>query len=192
MIQCINADYVGIPNLVPWSIIEGTSLHFKYSGNANMNFRTGSIPPGGPPSPDYVPQQIDVEFESPSTFTVPFDGTLTFMGGNLGIGQKGPADFKVYVYYDDRPCSGRPDDPIDTSNYAPMFHWLKHYSNPLVPFVFTVPENHTYLLGQNPTDVFTVNGVTVQPGVNAPGMIVSPGDLITAPPNKVVTTGWLG
>ena len=139
-----------------------------------------------------MPQQIDVEFESPSTFTVPFDGTLTLTGGNLGIGQKGPADFKVYVYYDDRPCSGRPDDPIDTSNYAPMFHWLKHYSDPLVPFIFSVPENHTYLLGQNPTDVFTVNGVTVQPGVNAPGMIVSPGDRIGAPPNKVVITGWLG
>lgn len=170
--------------------VTGLSLHFMYSANANMNYRTSS----DPKAPDYVPQSIDVEFEGPSVFTVPFDGTLTLTGGNVSAPPAGPADFRVYVYYDDRPCSGRPDDPIDTSNYAPMFHWLKHYPNFVGVTQFTVPDNHTYLLTQNPTNVVTVNGIPAQPGANAPGMLVSPGDnvIATVPPIQVLISGWLG
>ena len=200
-IQPTNAIYVAPGILLPWALFgpnPGLSLHFKYSANANMNFRTGSLSSPPPPvlPPDYVPQSIDVEFEGPSVFTVPFDGTLTYLGGNLGEGgQLGGIDFKTWIYYDDRPCSGRPQDPIDTSNYAPMFHWLKHYPHGEPPTTsFTVPDNHTYLLTQNSANTVTVNGVLAQPGTNSPGMLVSPGDMVmaVAPATQVLITGWLG
>jgi hypothetical protein len=198
-IQPTNANYA--INLVPWARfgpLAGLSLHFMYSANANMNFRTGVLttPPPLVLPLDYVPQSIDVEFEGPSAFTVPFDGSLTYTGGNLGVdGQIGPIDFKTWIYYDDRPCSGRPSDPIDTSNYAPMFHWLKHYPiNDPPDTTFVVPDNHTYLLAQNSTNTVTVNGVLAQPGTNSPGMLVSPGDVVqaVAPLSQVLITGWLG
>ena len=200
-IQPTNAIYVGGAGNTryPWDEMSGLSLHFMYSANANMNFRTGTPPvPPALPAPDYVPQSINVEFEGPSVFTVPFDGTLTFIGGNLTTTQGTPAaavDFKAYVYYEGRPCSGRPGDDIDTSNYAPMFHWLKHYPNFDLGSAasFNVPDNHTYLLAQNSTDTVTVNGSVVQPGTNSPGMLVSPGDkVVAATVNQVLITGWLG
>ena len=205
-IQPTNADYTTVPFVLPWANIAdptkpnalGLSLHFMYSCNANMNFRTGVLTTPPPPvlPADYVPQSIDVEFEGPSVFTVPFDGTLTYLGGNVGFhGQNGPIDFKTWIYYEERPCSGRPKDPIETSNYAPMFHWLKHYPTGDPPTTaFIVPDNHTYLLTQNSTGTVTVNGVPAQPGTNSPGMLVSPGDAVvaTAPANQVLITGWLG
>jgi|SRR5271166_3694173 len=189
-IQPLSANYVAPPPIVlPWGA-DGMSLHFKYSANANMNFRTGFLPtPPTPPPLDYVPQSIDVEFEGPSVFTVPFDGTLAYLGGNPAV------NFKTWIYYDDRSCSGRPSDPIDTSNYAPMFHWLKHYPAGEPPITtFTVPDNHTYLLTQNSSNTVMVNGVLAQPGTNSPGMLVSPGDVVVAiaPPTQVLITGWLG
>jgi len=162
----------------------GTYLHFLYIGNANMNYRTSS----DPTQPDYVPQQISVEFEAPGTFTVPFDGTLQFVGGNPAC------EFLAYIYYGGRSCSedalvGR----IDTSNYSPMFHFLRHFPDPSGALAFTVPDNHTVLLGYDPAATFTVNGITVTPGVNLPGTTVSPGDLVVptsiAP---VAVTGWWG
>jgi hypothetical protein len=188
-IQPLNANYTVTPQIQPWDPVTGLSLHFMYSANANMNFRSSS----NPAAIDYVPQSIDAEFEGPSVFTVPFDGTLTYIGGNID-----PADalnFKTWIYYDDRPCSGRPRDPIDTSNYAPMFHWLKHYPNPDTNLTsFTVPDNHTYLLTQNSANTVLVNGVLAQPGTNSPGMLVTPGDTVmaVAPTSQVLITGWLG
>jgi len=204
-IQCTNANYSTAtgPLIYPWDQVTGLSLHFRYDANAKMNFRGSSTlylpPPAAPgiPDADYVPEGFSVEFDSPGVFTVPFDGTLTLLGGNLGNTGQAEAQFKVWVYYDDRLCSGRPADPISTSNYAPMFHWLKHYPNPITATgtTFFVPDNHTYLLTQNSTYSVLVNGVMAQPGTNSPGLIVSPGDMVeAATPNNAQTlmTGWLG
>jgi len=160
----------------------GTYLHFLYSGDANMNFRT-SVDPA---QPDYVPQQILVEFEAPGVFTVPFDGALTFVGGNPSC------NYLAWVYYEGKSCSDEAFTKMDTSNYSPMFHFLKHFTDPAGFAPFVVPDNHTVLLGYNPTDTFAVNGITVTPGVNLPGTIVSPGDTVVPSGQSVAITGWWG
>jgi hypothetical protein len=157
----------------------GTYLHWLYNGNLNVDLRSSS----DPTQPDYVSQQILVEFEAPGVFTVPFDGTIQLIGG---FGQ-----YLFWVYYDKRAIQHE-SYRLSPGQYTPELHTLRTFTR--VGQTVTVPANHQYILGYNANDTWTIVGTgdIIQPSVNLPGTPIQPGTQLIANQTTHLITGWLG
>lgn len=154
----------------------GQYLHFRYEGNLDLGARSGGnqIPPGGPPA-DFMPNKIVVEFDSQSSFTLPFAGQLYLVGG------EGEWKFGMFIH-----------DIVDQSFYQPELRTLSTFRR--AGSTFVIPDFHTYILGTNPAaTIILPTGALLSPNTVLPGTNIVAGTQVTiGGTSTTLVTGWKG
>jgi len=139
-----------------------TWLHVKYTGNITPITRSSS----NPSAIDYVAPQTIIEFDSPTIFQVPFDGSIQLVGG--------AGEYKWYVYQnEERGCEAPP-----FNEYTPTEKYLRIQLGESANF--TIPDNHTFLRGTGSNFPVTymdpvLAPVVLTPDTTWPGTMVAPG-----------------
>jgi hypothetical protein len=149
----------------------GQYLHFRFNGSLNVASRSGGLDPN---ANDFAPNQIAVEFDAVTCFTLPFCGYLELIGGS--------GEWSFWI---------SPHDVTHAEFYQPQYRYLRTQLGEGQPF--TIPANHTYLLGSSLNAVFTApDGTELQPSLLLPGTQVIAGTVYTPRIATDILTGWYG
>jgi len=158
----------------------GQYLHVRYYGNLNLGARSGgnqiayTAAAATNPPPDYIPNQIVVDFDAQSEFTLPFEGRIELVGG-LGEWKFG---LQVLDYTDPR-------------DYRPEWRWLSTFREG--GSILVVPDFHTYIMGADPGATATLpTGDPIVPGNIIPGQPIIAGLQLHVNRNGSFKTAWRG